>query len=152
MQHRVHEVLQENPTVAQAPEVFGFVKTDDVRAIKMEKLSGFSLAQFLQNPESYSLPNSFDIDSFFQKIEDALQILNEKGYFHRDLNGNAGNIYITLEGDPYIIDFGSAVKSITPDESAQVYQLTPNGAYYHGTDISGVRELKKRLLQQQLSS
>jgi serine/threonine protein kinase len=130
---------------AHVPEVQGFVRNNDVQAIKMEKVEGFSLAQLLENPDRYSLPENFDIDGFFNALEAVVTKMNEAGYFHRDLDGNAGNVMVTTEGEPVLVDFGTTVRATDYDPEESTYQIVPNGQRYRKNDIAGVKNLRLRL-------
>lgn len=81
-------------------------KENDPKAqiIVMETIKGTSLAEII---EGASLPENFDIDSFFKKLRDFVKKMHEEAnIYHRDLH--EGNIMVTTEGEPVIIDFGAA--------------------------------------------
>jgi len=145
LQHNARSALESAELERYIPKVEGFVKTEVVQAIKMEKIDGFSLRQYLEDPEQYQLPDEFDIDRFFNRVEQVVQHLNDQGYFHRDLHGNAGNVLIADNGEPVLVDFGAAVRAVDYEPEDTTYAIVPNGQRYRKNDIAGIRELKKRL-------
>lgn len=146
LQHAVHELIAQSKYSGLVPKVEGFVRTPDIQAIKMEKIDGFSLRQLFDNPESVSLPEDFDVDLFFETLTGLVECINNAGYFHRDLLGNAGNVLCTTKGLPVLIDFGSAVKAIDYDPEQIGYQIVPGGQFYVSNDIAAVRDLKTKLV------
>ena len=142
MQHKAVELLNDKEGVAHVPKVYGYVTSDTLKAIKMEKIEGHSFTDVFKGER---LPKNFDIDSFFEKLKKACEILNEHGYFHRDIANNAGNIFVGEDGDPYIIDFGSTIKSAEVDVNPNGYQLVHGGIHYHANDIPGVLGLKQKV-------
>lgn len=147
MQHNARVVLAQTSHEILIPEVEGFVKTSDVHAIKMKKIDGCSLKQIIEQPAQYELPQNFDLEYFFETLEAGVQVLNDAGYFHRDLHGNAGNVMVTQNGEPRLVDFGSAVKAVGYDPEETTYAIVPNGQRYRKQDIDGVRALKRRTLE-----
>lgn len=144
MQHAIYSLLESKGKDFSIPRVDGFVKTAEVMAIKMKKIEGFSLKEFFDNPQAHTLPEGFDSEVFFSELEEIIELLNDAGYFHRDIYGNAGNIMCDKNGKPVLIDFGSAVKAIDYNPDELTYQIVPNGQRYHKNDLSGVRDLKHR--------
>jgi tRNA A-37 threonylcarbamoyl transferase component Bud32 len=144
MQHHASKLLKQHEGVAQVPSVLAFVDHERARAIMMEKINGVSVLNILNNEAE--LPHGFDIDACFEKLERAVELLNEHGFYHRDLTNNAGNIMIDELGQPWIVDFGSAVKALQPENGdTMFYTLTPGGTSILAHDKSGIASLKKRL-------
>lgn len=142
-QHDCAELLKGSSGLAHIPEVIGFIEHPDVLAIRMEKVNGNSFLDIFEGKGE--LPANFDLDSFFEKLERTMLLLNAQGYFHRDLTNNSGNVMVDDKGEPWIIDFGSAIKGLSPDEDTNSYQITPGGARIIGNDISGLRGLKQKV-------
>ena len=149
MQYEISKLIKESGAGVRVPEVFCFVNHPQVRAIMMEKVAGVSLIDVLEKKEDCEFPENFDPQSFFKKMATAIKVMNEHGYFHRDLTNNAGNVMIDKEGNPWIIDFGSAVKSVTidPEEVLHSYQLTATAPRIIGNDAVGVENLKQRVIR-----
>ncbi|MFT5831790.1 MAG: serine/threonine protein kinase [Candidatus Paceibacteria bacterium] len=150
LQNSVHELFKGTPYESRIPSVEGFVKTKDIQAIKMEKIEGFSLRQYFDNPDSLVLPENFDAEYFFNTLSDLVCQMNIAGYFHRDLLGNAGNVICDSEGLPVLIDFGAAVKAVDYDPENTGYQIVPGGQHYIGNDVSAIEALKKKFIQFQI--
>ena len=61
------------------------------------------------------LPESFDASSFFEKLNEYLEIMHKNDLYHRDLA--PGNVMIDFQtGEPVIIDFGQATSHVAFDE------------------------------------
>lgn len=145
LQHDISEVLQKDPAVAQVPEVIGFVEHSEVLAIMMSKIKGASMLQIFEGKAA--LPDAFDVNVFFDKLERAVLLMNQHGYYHRDLTNNAGNVMVDEEGNPWIVDFGSAIKAMHPSDNDQVFQVKAGGAHILASDLSGVRGLKEKVIE-----
>lgn len=143
MQHLASRVLNAREDVAHVPSVLAFVDHERARAVMMDKIDGVSLLEVIRN--GAVLPEGFNVDAFFEKLEKAVTLLNEHGIYHRDLTNNAGNVMIDRNGEPWIVDFGSAVKALNPEGDVRFYTLTPGGALLMAHDQSGIQSLKKRL-------
>lgn len=143
LQYQAHQALRDVPDAARVPEVLGFVEHPDVLAIMMGRVEGSSVLDILEGKAF--LPEQFDLDVCFDKLETAVRHLNEHGIYHRDLSNNSGNILIDTNGDPWIIDFGVAAHGFNPSEDGQRYQLRPGGASFFANDLQGVKTLKEKV-------
>lgn len=142
-QYRIAELLTASVDCARSPEVLFLADDQDMQVIMMEYVNGSSLRDIFEGKGS--LPEKFDIDLCFSKLERAVEEMHAAGYFHRDLTNNPGNVMIDTEGNPWIIDFGSTIKSVDPERSTTTFQLQLNGAHFLSSDLDGVRKLKRRL-------
>ncbi len=80
----------------------------------MDKLDAVDLKDLILEKEE--VPDSFDFDSFFEKVSLFVEKMNEKKIYHRDLH--EGNIMIDRKtGSPCVIDFGKSKKDV-PYEDA----------------------------------
>ena len=147
MQHNIQKLLSKHKDVARVPQVLAFVDHERARAVMMEKIDGCSLLDIFKGKNNF--PQNFDIEVFFAKLEKAVTVMNEQGYYHKDLTNNAGNVMIDAEGNPWIVDFGSAIKSCGVSSDPRFYQITNGGAYIFAHDVSGIQSLKKRVLEHQ---
>ncbi|MEM9336577.1 MAG: hypothetical protein AAGA35_01850 [Patescibacteria group bacterium] len=145
LQHQCGKLLEDSNTGLLCPSVEGFVNTHEVLAIKMQRLYGCSISDIIYERNNATWPEGVDIDVFFEKLKAGIIFLNEHGYHHRDISGNTGNVYVGEDGTPYLIDFGSAIKSFATDDP-DFYQITPEGDYYKSTDIGGVNLIKQKLI------
>lgn len=143
MQYEVGTLLEGRDDVARVPKVLRFVDMSDLRAIMMEKIDGESIFKLME--DNRPLPENFDSDRFFEKLLNTIHIMNEKGYHHRDLTNNAGNVIIDKGGNPWLVDFGSTVKGFVTDTDPNHYQLTVNGPIIVGHDATGILGLKARV-------
>lgn len=87
----------------------------------MERIDGFSLGDILENPEDdkfSSILQNYNHEYFFKKLTSMIQTLHENKIYHRDLH--SGNIMITKDGEPIIIDWGAASKEYLTD-SDEIY-------------------------------
>lgn len=85
----------------------------------MERIPGHTLAELIN--KNIELPESFNLDEFMKKVYVELEKMHKSGIFHRDLHTK--NIMITPEGNPVIIDFGTAyVSSEGDEESDSIYE------------------------------
>jgi serine/threonine protein kinase len=87
----------------------------------MEKIDGFSLGDILENPqiEKFSaILEKYNHEYFFKKLTSMIQTLHKNNIYHRDLH--SGNIMITKDGEPVIIDWGAASKEYLTD-SDEIY-------------------------------
>lgn len=86
--------------------VFGKKKID---VITMERIPGNSIKDVIEG--SAQLPEGFDVELFFKKLSDHIDLLHENGLYHRDLH--EGNIMFESETHmPVIIDFGNSASII----------------------------------------
>jgi len=144
LQYKCERLLRDKNNVAKIPKIWRYVKTKDIQAIRMDLIEGESIGELMKRGGTF--PESFDVERFFEKLLNAVVILNQSGYHHRDLTNNSGNVIVSSEGEPWIIDFGSAVEvSPDPDDSNK-YQERPGASYVIGTDQRGVEGLKRKVL------
>jgi len=142
LQHQAGEVLKGKSGVARVPAVLRYVDNKDLRAIQMEQIDGVNLRQIIDGDAQ--LPADFDIHVFFEELQNAVELLNVTGIFHRDLINNPGNVIVDKDGKPWIIDFGTALRASFNQESG-TYQLLPGGSWTKSYDMAGVAKLKRDL-------
>ncbi len=88
-------------------------------------------------------------DVFFQMLENTVREIHSRGIAHTDLR-NAGNIIITPEGKPVIIDFCSAISTHRMPRilNRLLYNIDLSGIYKHWQRInpSTLDEKRRKLL------
>jgi len=72
----------------------------------MNRIHGPSLEDILRGKQDF--PQKFELDPFFEELKKEIQKMHAAGVIHRDLR--SGNIMITPDGLPVIIDFGTAIE------------------------------------------
>jgi serine/threonine protein kinase len=113
----------------------------------MEQLNAVSVRDIFEGKEE--LPQLFDFESFFKKLEHFVVEMHEAGVYHRDLH--EGNIMIDkVTGAPYVIDFGTGIKTFRGDEEPYNVPIAA-GEYIKLLDddfmLKGVKEkVKAKLL------
>ncbi|MSU55663.1 MAG: protein kinase family protein [Candidatus Taylorbacteria bacterium] len=116
-------------------------ETAIVSVLAMELLPAVSIRDVLD--EMAELPDKFDRSSFFLSLHKFFEKMHEKGIYHRDVH--AGNIMIgTKGGEPYVIDFGTAVYSNAED----AYQGSRRGATTRfRNDFNGLEIVEREVSQ-----
>ena len=89
--------------------LYGLEELEGQQVLVMELIEGETLAERLARGP-LSLDEALPL---FLQLAEALEAAHEKGIIHRDLK--PGNIKLTLEGKPKILDFGLA-KALSADE------------------------------------
>lgn len=144
LQYRASTLLAQHSEVAQVPNVLRYVDHSDLRAIHMSEVDGVSMEKIFEH--AANLPDGFDVEVFITKLREAIEILNEAGIFHRDLINNPSNVMVDKEGNPWIIDFGSAAQSINPGVDSRIYQVSSGAPRILATDLAGIERLRIRLV------
>ena len=89
----------------RTPRLKNVLVHDDVTAITMETLDAANMTRVVEGRDS--LPESFDFDDYFRRIEVYLRALHDKGVYHNDFylrNMMCDN----TTGHPRVIDFGKS--------------------------------------------
>jgi serine/threonine protein kinase len=98
------------------------LKDNNLEMVFMQNVPGVSFADILEGKEEFPELEDFDIKKFFDKLYDFIDFLNGSNVFHRDLH--EGNVMIGNDGTPWVIDFGSAIKTWGEDDA---YDITSEG-------------------------
>ncbi len=89
---------------------------DDVglQILIMERLDAVSIKDVLEGIED--IPEGFDVDAYFENLRTYIEkVQNEARIYHRDLH--AGNIMVGKNNTAFVIDFGSAIKASSEEDS-----------------------------------
>lgn len=129
----INEKIVPEPIMSIEDKNFGF--------LLMRKIQGLSLKDYQENKNMDNLPENLDWEEFFKKLIDIVEKLNGAGIHHRDLH--SGNIMIDENGQPIIIDFGNAYKSLY-SEDEPYREETVRGTKIYKKDLEHIKELKKQ--------
>jgi serine/threonine protein kinase len=78
----------------------------------MERIYGCSIGDIVYGTDK--VPDNYDHRKFFTKLKENIKKMHENNIHHRDLH--EGNVMIDQNGDPVIIDFGTACMAFSGDE------------------------------------
>ncbi len=119
--------------------VFGKKKID---VLTMERIHGNSIKDVIEGKAK--LPEGFDIELYFKKLEDHLAILHKNNLFHRDLH--EGNIMFEQDTHmPVIIDFGNSAEVMQGEDP--YLQSKPTGETIRfPDDQQSLERAKQKLL------
>ena len=120
--------LEEAKTLAQfrhpnKVRVMNFFRENGTAYMVMDYLEGESLAEYLSRVGKLTGP---DAVALFQPLLDGLIHIHAKNILHRDIKPS--NIYLTLEGQAILLDFGSARQSIRERSQSLTTVVTPGFA------------------------
>lgn len=111
-----NELVEQNVSV---PKPLLVLKKQDGSSIFiMERIPGSSIEDISKGLKK--LPADFKLDSFFEKLKLEVKKMHQVGLIHRDLR--SGNVMINKEGEPYLIDFGTAVRIASEKVSDLYYE------------------------------
>ena len=134
-------ILKKLNNVASVVSVFNFFETNGTSYFVMEYLNGATLSAFAKS-NGGTLPYQI-VAEIIKSVGEALIKVHAMNIFHRDLSPD--NIYITMDGEVKLIDFGNA-KSLIRDSGealsvvlkpgfAPIEQYSKNGKQGTYTDV-----------------
>lgn len=138
------ESLQGLDADVRVPKVYGTIAVHEPKrmdVLVMERLRAVSLKDVVEMKAA--LPESFELESFFKKIQVFIDKMHKKGIYHRDLH--EGNIMVDEEsGNPYVIDFGSSKKLYFGEENpyVEVNELRRKKMYFTD-DLEFLKRVRK---------
>jgi serine/threonine protein kinase len=108
--------------------VFDFDRDGDVVYMTMELLHGRSLQEIVKEVRDVGVPAAIALP-IIRGLAEGLAYAHRKGIVHSDLK--PGNVFITEDGTPKILDFGiaRAVPSSAADDANDVFDAGSLGAY-----------------------
>ncbi|MCD4762364.1 serine/threonine-protein kinase [bacterium] len=99
----------------RSPKPYYYRMDEDSHILVMETLDAVSIEDILKDENSKLIPDNFNFDVFFEKLENYISELHRQGIHHRDLH--SGNVMIEKStGNPMVIDFGKSTKGNLRDE------------------------------------
>lgn len=108
----------------RTPRYVMAIKDTDSRQeyILMERIKGVSLGDARDPYCELVMPDAYEHKVFFNNLKVMLDKMHDARIHHRDLH--AGNVMVTEEGDPVIIDFGAACMSHYSDnDHPDIYRV-----------------------------
>lgn len=125
--------------------------TDKGAFFIMERINGVTVDEAARRPQS--VPEGFEYHAFCEALEKEVEKMHNAGIYHRDLHTQ--NVMIDTEGNPVIIDFGTATRGTGSDLTYEqtVMRYDPlKGRYdtfgsYFKDDDDQVRKIKRELYQ-----
>jgi predicted Ser/Thr protein kinase len=108
--------------------VFDFDRDGDVVYMTMELLKGRSLEKIVKEARDVSVPAAVGLP-IIRGLAEGLAYAHRKGIVHSDLK--PGNVFITEDGTPKILDFGiaRAIPSSAAHDKNDVFDAGSLGAY-----------------------
>lgn len=114
--HLLDELSNLQVADIRAPEPLAFIKTDSLHGIVMERLNAVSIKDIVER--RLPVPETFDFQEFFSRVQKYLEAMHERRIFHRDLHW--GNIMVNLEtNEGFVIDFGTGIDLSTTSTGAK---------------------------------
>ena len=99
-----------HPNIVRVRNVF---EANNTAYMVMEYEMGDSLQEILNNRKTLE---ETDLKSIIFPIIDGMKIVHAAGFIHRDIK--PGNVFIRFDGEPVLLDFGSARQSIEQDNQS----------------------------------
>lgn len=128
-------------------EMVTFDKKVREQVLVMEKINGTSLEDVFDPKEQRfkkELPENFDKELFFLRLEKFVHKMNDAGIYHRDLH--FGNIMIDYDTKkPVIIDFGFSRRRFFSEEDVYFEDSDPRETKSLVSDIDNLETIKKYL-------
>lgn len=122
-----------HPNIVRVRNVF---EANNTAYMVMEYEMGESLQEILNNKKTLS---ETDLKSIIFPIIDGMKIVHAAGFIHRDIK--PGNIFIRFDGEPVLLDFGSARQSIEQDNQSLTSIFSrgyaPIEQYHSGEEAQG---------------
>jgi len=126
---------------ARAPQLFGVIDLPETKVIAMEYIDAPSLALVMER--NRPLPENFDAHVFIAKLRAFMAAVHERGIYHRDLH--EGNVLVGADNTPYVIDFGKAIRSISPEFAYEAFDRTNTNRVVLASDEDWMYALETKL-------
>lgn len=113
--------------------VIDFFEENGTAYLVMDYCQGVNLAEYME--QQGGILSEQAAMNFIMPILEGLQELHNRGVLHRDIKPQ--NIYITHDGRPILLDFGSAKQTLGERSRSLALMATPGFAAYEQYHIQG---------------
>ena len=113
--------------------VIDFFEENGTAYLVMDYCQGVNLAEYME--QQGRLLSEQEVINLIMPILEGLQELHKRGVLHRDIKPQ--NIYITHDGRPILLDFGSAKQTLGEQSHSVTLMATPGFAAYEQYHMQG---------------
>ena len=113
--------------------VIDFFEENGTAYLVMDYCQGVNLAEYMEQQGGTLSEQA--VMNFIMPILEGLQEVHNKGVLHRDIKPQ--NIYVTYDGRPILLDFGSAKQTLGESSRSLTLMATPGFAAYEQYQIQG---------------
>lgn len=113
--------------------VIDFFEENGTAYLVMDYCQGVNLAEYME--QQGGILSEQAVMNFIMPILEGLQELHNRGVLHRDIKPQ--NIYVTHDGRPILLDFGSAKQTFGEQSRSLELMATPGFAAYEQYHIQG---------------
>ena len=113
--------------------VIDFFEENGTAYLVMDYCQGVNLAEYMERQGGVLSEQA--VIALFRPILEGLKELHHRGVLHRDIKPQ--NIYVTVDGRPILLDFGSAKQTLGENSHSLVLMATPGFAPYEQYQIQG---------------
>ncbi len=138
--HFLEDLGDLNVDGVRVPHLTGVIDLPDIKVIGMEYLDAVSIDSIMRRDRQ--LPENFDMGNFFKRLRAYVAAMHERNIYHRDLH--EGNVLIGRDGTPYVIDFGKAVYSPSPEFAYEAYDRTGTNRVILNSDENWIYALETK--------
>lgn len=146
------EVFDVQHDIVKVPEPYLCIENKGLHLIVMEALDADPLYVYTGDVvegrtfTAQQLPDDFDVDEFFDALEDYIKTLHRQNIHHRDLHD--GNIMIDRKTKrPVVIDFGRTKRVMSNESPYDETIIETTGAQknHYPKDLDKVKEYRDKL-------
>ena len=127
------------------PEPYYSIETGEEKNLEvlvMKKLDAVSVENLIGN--KLDLPENFDFNGFFAKLENYFNKLHDNKIFHRDFHW--GNVMIeNMTGAPCVIDFGMSKEEHLSSENPYKIVNSRGAEHFITDDMIRLKEVRNQL-------